>query len=170
MKKYRGYTQFLIVVSVSVMLAALAYGVGSITETKLVPSHLPKWEMHKITLDWLSDSSGDVNGINTTYPLDGLIYRVVTIPDTAASGTAPDSLYDIVLLDDDDVDVLNGAGADEPNTTGSYNQFCPIIYDDDNDSDVDPNYVVPIAVHGMLELQVSNAGNANGGKVIIYWK
>ena len=160
----------LYVILISLALAAIAFGVGSITETKLVPSSLSKWEMHKITLDWTCNSSGAVSGIYTTYPLDGLIYRVITIPDTAVSGTAPDTLYDIVLLDSDDVDVLNGAGADEPNTTGSYNQFCPIIYDDDNDSDNDPNYVIPMAVHGVLELQVSNAGDSNGGKVIIYWK
>jgi hypothetical protein len=144
------------------VLISFVWGAGSITETLLRPTGMPKWEMHKITLDWTSDASGDVSGTATTVPIDGEIYRVVTIPDSGSD--APTDNWDFDLLDDDSVDVLDGLGDNEPNT-GS-NQFSPILDGRDDGS----NFGLRPAVHGMLTLVVSNAGNAKGGKVIIYWK
>ena len=147
--------------AVIALSATIGYAVvaGSITETKLVPTAFPKWDMHKITLTWVSDVNGNVNGIETTYPLDGEIYRVATIPSTTLP---PTDAYDITLLDSDSLDVLQGIGADEPNTVS--HQFCPSLASDDS------NNISLVAVHGNLTLTVDNAGAAKSGKVIIYWK
>lgn len=141
------------------VLAGLVLGAGSISETLLRPSDEAQWTMRKVALDWLSDSSGDVSGTTTTVGIDGEIYRVVFQPDS--SGTQPTDQYDVVLNDDDSMDVLLGLGADLSNAADT--QIVPIMTDG-------TNYYGRVAVHGMLTLVVSNAGNAKGGIVIIYWK
>ena len=103
--------------------------------------------VQKILLDWLSDSSGDVNGTKTA-TVSGIVYRVAFIPD--GGGTQPTDLYDVTLEDADGVDVLAGNG--------------------DNLSNVNKTQHIDAgrAIDGTLELKVSNAGNAKGGKVGLY--
>ena len=103
--------------------------------------------VRKILLDWLSDSSGDVNG-TLTATVSGILYRVAFVPD--GGGTQPTDLYDITLDDADGVDVLAANGANLSNASSSQH--------------IDAGR----AVDGKLELKVSNAGNAKGGLVALY--
>ena len=134
---------------------------GSITQSVIAPSLLQQ-TVNKMTLDWTSDANGMVSGIDTSYAIDGLLLRVTTIPDLGG-GTEPSDNYDLTLSDSDGVDVLLGLGANEPNSAS--NSFVPLL-----DMDDGTNYLQPIPVKGKLELDVTNAGNAKGGKVILYWK
>ncbi len=110
----------------------------------------------KITLDWLSDSSGDVSGVFAE-GVSGEILRVTFIPD--GRGTAPTNLYDVTLEDEDGIDVLQTLGANLSSTVTT--SIVPFI----GDGTVTDK---PVAVDGKLELKVSNAGNAKGGIVQLY--
>lgn len=110
----------------------------------------------KVTLDWLSDASGDATA--DTKALAGQILRVVFIPDSG--GTQPSNLYDVVLNDADSIDVLEGLGANLSNTTST--DVVPVV------TDGNAGNMAPVAVDGKLSLAVSNGGNAKGGKVILY--
>ena len=105
----------------------------------------------KVTFDWLSDASGDVSG-NLSKVLSGIIERIVFVPD--GGGTAPTALYDVLLNDVEGVDVLNGAGANLSATVTT--QAGPALTGGQ------------MAFDDALDLVVSNAGNAKGGKVFIY--
>jgi hypothetical protein len=101
----------------------------------------------KILLDWLSDSSGNVNGTLTAV-VSGILYRVAFIPD--GGGTQPSDLYDVVLDDVDGVDVLAANGANLSNATSSQHTDAGR------------------AIDGKLELKITNAGDAKGGLVALY--
>ena len=113
----------------------------------------------KVTLDWASDAAGAVNGTKTK-ALSGVISRVVFVPDSG--GTQPTNLYDVTLEDEDGLDVLNGKGADLSNTTKSQT--------DVGVTDGTAGNFSGMAVDGLLELKVTNAGNAKGGLVILYMR
>ena len=107
--------------------------------------------VRKFTLAWVSDASGDVNGV-LTKPLSGIIHRITVVPD--GGGTAPTTLYDVVLNDTEGVDLLNGKGANLSATVTT---------------SVSPDFTGGnLAFDDALDLVVSNAGNAKGGKVILY--
>lgn len=104
----------------------------------------------KITFDWLSSALGAADA-TTTLAYDGLLERVVFIPDSG--GTQPTNLYDVVLNDPNGIDVLNGQGANLSNVAAS----------------------VVLASSGLmavagekLTLGVTNAGDSKGGMVIVY--
>ena len=106
----------------------------------------------RVHMDWLSTAGGAVNSI-LTKNLAGVILRFCFVPDGGA--TAPDQAggYNVVLADVDGLDVLAGDGAGLSNTVDS--QIIPILVDG-------------IAILGTLELQITGAGNANGGQITIY--
>jgi len=111
----------------------------------------------KVTLDWTSDASGDVSGTHTVY-LSGQIERVCFIPDSG--GTQPTDQYDVTLEDDNGLDVLQGLGANLSNATAT--DVVPVV------TDGNAGNASPTAIDDKLELKVANAGNAKGGKVILY--
>lgn len=113
--------------------------------------------IRRIELDWLSDASGDVSGTDTD-TVTGQILRVVFIPDSG--GTQPTNLYDVVLNDADSLDVLAALGANLSNTTST--QVVPVV------TNGTAGNMAPMVVDSVLSLVVSNAGNAKGGKVILY--
>jgi hypothetical protein len=108
--------------------------------------------VRRVELDWLSTAGGAVSGI-ATKALSGRLERVVFLPDSG--GTQPTNLYDVVLNDPDGLDVLQGIGANLANNADT--QAAPVL----------DTYFLPL-VDGALTLVVSNAGNAKGGKVILY--
>lgn len=113
----------------------------------------------KVAFDWLSDASGDVNGTHTKY-LSGEILRIVFIPDSG--GTQPTDLYDVTLEDDSGMDVLAGQGANLSNAnTTNVEPGVPF-------KDGTTTSVSKMVIDDLLELKVSNAGNAKGGQVIVY--
>lgn len=103
----------------------------------------------RIYWDWLSTDLGVVTS-QTTKAFDGVIERAVFIPDAAA--TQPTNLYDVTITDSDGVDVLAGLGADLSNAATVVKKHSDGL----------------TAVAGsLLTLNVSNAGDAKGGIVIL---
>jgi hypothetical protein len=108
--------------------------------------------VRKIKFDWESEDGGANAGKATkttekTY--SGEILRLVTIPDSVA---VPSNQYDVAVNDEDDTDVLMGAGAER--------------------SDVNTEQVLASSLgcvaNDKLSLLISNAGNAKKGTVIVY--
>ncbi len=102
-----------------------------------------------ITWDWLSDASGDADQA-TTYQVFGRLLFAVFDPD--AAGTQPTDLYDVVINTEDGYDILAGNGANLSNAADV------AVTDADGLGSVG---------YSTLDLVVSNAGNAKGGKVQI---
>lgn len=135
---------------ITVILGAFAFGAGTLTETA-TPAAVHG--LNRIEYDWTSDASGDVSGIEKN--IYGYLLRVSFIPDSG--GTQPSDYYDIELQDSDDIDLLNGAGANLSQTTST--TMAPTIQGDS----------IPV-VMGAIELVVSNAGDSKGGTVVIYFQ
>ena len=104
----------------------------------------------KITFAWVSDAAGAADKASAEV-YSGEILRAVQIPD--GGGTQPTNLYDVVVEDDDAADVLLGLGADLGNTA--------------NTDKVAKDGLGAVA-NAVLTLKVTNAGNAKGGKTILY--
>jgi len=121
----------------------------------VVQTHQKFSTVKKLTFDWASSTSGAATA-NTTGLITGLINRYLFIPDSG--GTAPTSNYDVVVNDSDSQDVLQGKGANLSALTAS-DIVCGTT-----------GNPAPIAVSGILSLSVTNAGNAKGGKVILYYR
>lgn len=132
---------------------------GSVTYTQT-----DRWTkndpVRKITMAWTSDVSGNVSGNLSPQAVSGEILRVVTVPN--GGGTVPTANYDVTLLDEHGLDVLNGRGANRSDTNPE--QFMPGV----TVSDGTNNGAAPVAVSGILELRVANAGAAKGGTVVLY--
>lgn len=112
----------------------------------------------KHTFAWTSASDGSAT-LASTLPVSGRIERVVFVPSTTA---APTALYDLTLTDENSIDVLAGQGA---NLAASGNTaVCPGVAIKDGTT----TSTVPIVVDGILTLNVTNAGNAKSGSVIVY--
>ena len=101
----------------------------------------------KVICDWLSHTDG-VASSSTTYAYDGELLAVMFVPDTA--GTAPDDLYDVTITDGTN-DLLAGKGADlsGTNTILITSGMIPITND-------------------KLTINVTGAGDSNGGLIYIY--
>ena len=108
--------------------------------------------IHKVAFTWLSDASGDADGVSTN-SYTGEIVRVVQIPD--GGGTQPTNLYDVVVNDDDGADLLIGEGANLSNAANT---------------DKVSGDLLGVVANAPLSLVVSNAGNAKGGQTIVYIK
>lgn len=108
-----------------------------------------------IKMDWLCDASGAVNGTVST-PINGIIERVLFISDTG--GTAPTNLWDCTVEDADGEDVLAGLGANIAIASTPESKV-PVL-----------GTYFKVAVSSTLELKVTNAGNAKGGEVHIYYR
>lgn len=105
----------------------------------------------KISFTWVSGTaaeSGTASG-TTTHAYNGVIERLVTVPDGA---DAPTDNYDITITDEDDTDVLMGAGADR---------------DTANTEQVLASSLGCVA-NDKLTLNVTNAGDAKKGTVYLY--
>lgn len=103
--------------------------------------------IQKIKWTWLSTAGGAADLITTKHYF-GEVIAVVTDPD----GTdAPTDDYDITITDAEGYDVLQGAGA--------------------NRDTANTETAVPAAksvAFGTLTLNVTNAGNAKAGVVVLY--
>lgn len=106
--------------------------------------------VRKVKFAWVSDAAGAADGA-TTRVYGGRVIYAIQIPD--GGGTQPTNLYDVTVVDGDSIDVLKGLGADLSNAANTYKA----------DSDGLG------AVGGeALTLHVTNAGNAKGGKTILF--
>jgi hypothetical protein len=120
-------------------------GTVTITEERIAP-------IHKVTFVWLSSAGGAADGTTTGY-YNGEIVRVVQIPDAAA--TQPTDQYDVIVTDDDNADALVGLGANLSNAATVQKVAADKL---------------GTVANAQLTLGVTNAGNAKGGKTILYIK
>lgn len=120
---------------------------GTVT---VAESRSTEWPLSKVMFTWVSTAGGDAGDV-TTYAYTGKVVRLVQIPD--AGGTQPTDAYDVTILDGDSVDILAGQGANVSNA-GVTQVVTPIT--------------LGAVVESKLTLVVSNAGNAKGGKTIVY--
>jgi hypothetical protein len=104
----------------------------------------------KIKWSWLCTDGGIVTGSKTTNKYTGEIVRLITDP----GATAPTADYDVIILDDDGVDVLVGAGADRHTSTTQQVLGTSL----------------GCIVNSKLTLEITNAGNAKIGDVYLYIK
>lgn len=108
----------------------------------------------KITWEWTAHTDGVVavatDGAETDGVYNGEIVRLVTVPGTGDD--APDPNYDVVVYDDDDVDVLAGAGADR-HTSNTEQVLASSL---------------GVVAYSKLTLYVSGAGSGNKGTVHLY--
>jgi len=100
----------------------------------------------RIVFDWVSDASGNAD-ITTGAKLTGAAVLGIFIPDTV---DVPTTLYDVTITDEDGVDVLQNQGL---------NRSVAVI----EEQAVSFGNVF----NSTLKLNVSNAGNAKKGKVIL---
>src|SRR5258708_2022396 len=114
---------------------------------------------NRVVLAWTSDASGNVNGLPTGN-INGTICKVEFVPGTG--GSQPTDLYDVTLTDAAGVDVLAGQGANLSQTTAT--AVVPGVSFKDGTT----TSAAPCVVAEALTLNVSNAGNAKSGQVILY--
>ena len=104
----------------------------------------------KIVAAWTADdATGAVSG-TTSFPYDGAIIGLTTIPGAAAA--APDDNYDVAITDTDGHDVLLGAGANR---------------DTANTEHVAGTSLACVAGN-KLTFAITAAGNANTGTVVLW--
>lgn len=112
----------------------------------------------RIDIAWTSDSGG--NATVATSAVTGTIRRVTFVPGTA--GSQPTNAYDVTLTDEHGLDVLAGQGANLSNAANAHVAPGVPLKDGTTTSVVQP------AVDGLLTLNVTNAGNAKSGTVVVY--
>jgi hypothetical protein len=106
------------------------------------------------SIAWVSDASGNVSG-NTLAIKAGVLVAVKFVPD--GGGTQPSDLYDVTFQDASDVDLLMGGGANLSNAAATRKK--PAL----NTSDE-----VWFEGCSACELNITNAGNAKGGTVVLW--
>lgn len=119
---------------------------GTVTVTEVIYDFI-----RKVTFTWVSSAGGAADGV-TTNIYTGEIVAAYQVPD--GGGTQPTTLYDVVVNDSDGVDVLNAGGANLSNAVTTIKN----LFKDG----------LGCVQGSTLTLAVTNAGNAKGGKTILY--
>lgn len=143
----------------AVALAANPYAFFTVLESEwTVDDRENGSDVVRHTFDWFSDSSGNCT-LASGMAVSGRIERVVIVPSAIA---APTANYDLTLTDEFGNDVLSGQGANLSATVAS--QVCPgtPLKDGTTTSTRYP------AIDGILTLNVSNAGESNAGRVVVF--
>lgn len=111
-------------------------------------------------VDWVSDGAG---AATATVDLDGQILKVVTNPGTAA----PTDDYDITILDEDGIDIVQGllANRDTINSEEVYPYKLITVGGTGTDRIHQPIYHA-----GPVTFTVANAGASKAGIARIYWR
>lgn len=118
---------------------------GTVTVAELFPIQ----DIRKIQWDWLSTAGGAAD-LATSLVYTGRVIQAVFEPDSG--GTQPTDLYDVTVTDADGYDVLNGLGANLSNAAAV------VKVQEDK---------LGAVYSSALTLNVTNAGNAKGGKVTL---
>jgi hypothetical protein len=116
---------------------------GTVTIIEEEMTHLKK-----VRWAWISTAGGAAS-LATTRPFSGVIERLVTIPDAV---DAPTTLYDITVTDEDGADILMGAGANRSATVTEQVLASSL----------------GCVANDLLTLNISAAGNAKKGVVVLY--
>lgn len=120
---------------------------GTVATTEI--THQP---IKKVVFTWTSSAGGAADATTAGYYTGRLIYAA-QIPDSG--GTQPTDAYDVTVADSDGVDLLKGLGANLSNAATTYKA----------ESDG-----LGAVVESQLTLAVTNAGNAKGGKTVLYFR
>lgn len=107
--------------------------------------------VRRIDIDWIADAAGAVTEL-AAFGINGKILALATNP----GSPAPTANYDIRILNEHGIDVLQGLGANRHTTT---TEMVSIVY---TTTDVHP------AVAGPCTLEVLNAGNLGAGSLTLY--
>ena len=118
---------------------------GTVTTSEV--THQP---VKKIVFDWTSSAGGAADATTTGYYTGRIVYAA-QVPDSG--GTQPTDAYDVTVVDGGGGDLLAGLGANLSNAANTYKS--------------DANGLGAV-VESQLTLAVTNAGNAKGGKTILY--
>jgi hypothetical protein len=124
-----------------------AFLVGTVVRSTTSPSPL---KVVRYTLTWTSSAGGAVSA-NPFTVTHGNLLQVKIKP--AAGGSAPTTLYDVTLVDEDSLDYLSGRGTDMSATLPLMLQWDP-----------------PVMWHTsqQMDLVVANAGAAKSGTVVLW--
>lgn len=136
---------FCVLVAMVLIPIAVLFAAGTVTT-----SVISNTSVRKVTFTWTSSAGGAADA-TTTAVFTGEVVRVVQIPD--GGGTVPTTLYDVTVTDSDGADVLHGAGANLSETAPTNKA---------------PKDGLGAVTNSTLTLGVTNAGNAKGGKTILY--
>lgn len=140
----------LFIASFAVALLALTVPVRAAGTLTVTSSYNSVSGMTLYTLAWTSTAGGAVSG--NAFPVKrGRVIQVKFMPTLVS--TQPSDLYDVTLIDEESVDLLNGQGANLSNAEGLYLQFNPPLWHDDTQD---------------LDLVVANAGAAKTGTVYLW--
>jgi len=119
--------------------------------------------MARHVITWVSSSGGAVGPTfdsGSLKRISGVILRVIEQPDTG--GTKPSDSYDVLFEDESGTDLLGGQGANVD--ADATIDVCPGLPFTDGVT----TSLVPPALHDVPVLRITNAGNAKGGKLILY--
>lgn len=156
--------KLLVVMLVGLFLAvgggvALGADTGTLTINSETRSKVPGGSraVRIIEWDWLSDDSGDCSHAATLVNnVTGTVVGLHAIPE----GTEPSDNYDVTVIDQEGVDVLNGAGTDLPKEDDSAENYrFPVDFLNSG-----PIFIVD----QNLSLVVANAGDSKGGVIRLY--
>ena len=125
------------------LLAAEARAAGTVVVTEETFG-----TVKKITFAWTSTAGGAAD-TPTVATFSGKIEALVTIPDVV---DAPTTLYDVTVTDADGVDVLAGAGANRSATA----------------TELVLSSLLGIVANDLLTVNITNAGAAKKGRVIVH--
>lgn len=138
-----------------------------VAQTIVTTDATPPRAVDRLVFAWTSDAGGAASGPSTAgnagSPVGvvcGTLYKVEFAPGTG--GNQPTDAYDVTLTDRAGVDVLAGLGANLSNAAPS--AVCPGVPLKDGTT----VGTAPCVLNDVLTLNVTNAGNAKSGQVIIY--
>lgn len=120
---------------------------GTVTVTETREDH---FSVHKIDWSWLSASDGAADKASI-HPFTGVIEHVEFIP----GATTPTTAYDVTIVNPLGVDILNGNGAD-------LSSAATVVK-----TRTGTNEMLSVS-NEILTLNVSNAGDAKNGRVVLY--
>jgi hypothetical protein len=139
------------VVAAAVLLCGVALGSGTTTIT--AETH---GSVKKVTFDWLSDGAG---AVDTTYAkrFSGEVLQVVVVPD--GGGTEPTNAYDILIYNQDGADLIGPLVLLNIVNTTTYTKVKATAAN-----------ILGVLANDKIRIVISGAGDANGGKIMVYFR
>jgi len=135
------------------LLCSIALGAGGGTVSLDTTKAIARYD-----IDWAADSTSTC--LVAIPGVEGVIYRVSFIPDEGA--TSPTAGYTATLLDQDDIDLLQGEGTGFSDSAAA--DLLPRIVSGDGTTTL----TMPVAVSGDLELNLAATGATGAGTVRLY--
>ena len=147
----------LLLILSALIAPCLIMAAGTATQTYApVYSNEGVTNLSTLTFTWTSDATGDVTSTTSTTISNQIAGKYVVMAATSPDTTAPTASYDITVTDANNVDIMGGVLANRSATsTEQATPYIGALYGNR-----------PVA--GALKLNVSNAGDAKSGTVILY--